>query len=310
MAEPLSLISGCMMEALKPYLEQKCFGCVEEIELDGDCEDFQEMDLKCESKQRTFLHCKAPEFFTLNLNWELYPSAKSILKLLVSVSYHLRASDLYEIQGGEDKLYSIRAMIVFSQNHYYLYVLQTAISGSQREQRWVCFNDSLVRIVPKGWPEVISECLMSCAYPTIIVYEAADEATASDAPYLFDDSQLKTWQKEAEKADENLFSDDNIQEQIRLFELHEQRMQGVDIHQAVSTGEGKYTVFWVGESSKTVSSETYDSFNLATSAFNRKLNCSRTLINENWEIKNSKSRSKKNKTDLKKIKEHINMLKT
>ena len=44
-------------------------------------------------------------------------------------------------------------------------------------------------------------------------------------------------------------------------------------------------------------------------AFNQKMAQSRTLINDKWEIKNSKSSSKRNKTDLKRIKEYIANLK-
>ena len=56
-------------------------------------------------------------------------------------------------------------------------------------------------------------------------------------------------------------------------------------------------------------SETFETFELAQTAFNQKLALSRTLINDKWEIKSSKSSSKRNKTDLKRIKEYIANLK-
>ena len=73
-----------------------------------------------------FLHGPAPDNITLNLNWEPFPSANSILKLLVSIPYHLRLSELYDSNVDEEnRLYAIRSLIIFSNNHYYSYVLQT-----------------------------------------------------------------------------------------------------------------------------------------------------------------------------------------
>jgi len=72
---------------------------------------------------------------------------------------------------------------------------------------------------------------------------------------------------------------------------------------------GLYTLFWVECNPKQVRSATFDSFNMAHSAFSQKPTASRVLVDANWAIKQSKSCSKKNKTDLKKIKEHIATLK-
>lgn len=59
------------------------------------------------------------------MNWEPFPSAQSILKLLISIPYHLRLPDLYDSNQEEDRLYVINSLIVFNQNHYYAYMLQT-----------------------------------------------------------------------------------------------------------------------------------------------------------------------------------------
>ena len=73
--------------------------------------------------------------------------------------------------------------------------------------------------------------------------------------------------------------------------------------------DGKYTLFWVSGNPKQVHSQAFDSYDLANKAFNSKPSVSRTLVDGNFAIKNSKSSSKRNKTDLKRIKEHINIMK-
>ena len=54
--------------------------------------------------------------------------------------------------------------------------------------------------------------MTSCAYPTVIVYEVGDDAVASDPPFILEARAIKNWEVEAERADENLFTEDNIQE--------------------------------------------------------------------------------------------------
>ena len=56
--------------------------------------------------------------------------------------------------------------------------------------------------------------------------------------------------------------------------------------------DGKYTLFWISGQTKQVHSEVFASLDLAQRAFNNKMNCSRTLVDGNFDIKNSKSRSK------------------
>ena len=65
--------------------------------------------------------------------------------------------------------------------------------GSPHDQ-WLCYNDTLVRKISfdSPWAEIISECLTSGAYPTVIVYEANDEAF-SDPPFIFDDIVMQRW---------------------------------------------------------------------------------------------------------------------
>ena len=72
--------------------------------------------------------------------------------------------------------------------------------------------------------------------------------------------------------------------------------------------DGKFTLFWVSGQQKQVHSQVFDSLDLASKAFNTKISVSRTLVDGNFDIKNSKSSSKRNKTDLKRIKEHIAIL--
>ena len=79
-------------------------------------------------------------------------------------------------------------------------------------QRWICFNDALVRLVENGWNQIIQECLDSMAYPTVIVYEQGDMNAEDDPPFTYDLRTLSTWEREAGEADQNLFSDENIQE--------------------------------------------------------------------------------------------------
>lgn len=66
--------------------------------------------------------------------------------------------------------------------------------------------------MPDGWKQIVAECMTSCAYPTVLVYEVADQAAVSDPPFIFEAKQLKNWKREAELADENLFTEDNIRE--------------------------------------------------------------------------------------------------
>ena len=65
-------------------------------------------------------------------------------------------------------------MIVFSHNHYYTYILQRqwSVGGISGLNRWVLFNDNQVKPMVDGWPEILSDCISTKAYPTVLVYEA------------------------------------------------------------------------------------------------------------------------------------------
>ena len=47
---------------------------------------------------------------------------------------------------------------------------------SSGSDRWVEFNDFRVKTMPNGWSEIINNCLMSNAYPSVLVYEKMDES--------------------------------------------------------------------------------------------------------------------------------------
>lgn len=75
------------------------------------------------------------------------------------------------------------------------------------------------------------------------------------------------------------------------------------------THSAKFTLMWIDGQKKIIMSERFELFETAMTEFNRKPNASRVIFNDSWEIKNSKSISKKNKVDLKRLKEHIAILK-
>ena len=113
---------------------------------------------------------------TLNLNWEDSPSAESILKLFLSLPAQLNLQELYQTEDAaqsEPLSYSLRSLIVFSQDHYYSYVLQKGYcQNDPLQSRWVLLNDAEVSSVPEGWAGILETCLQSKAYPTVLVYEA------------------------------------------------------------------------------------------------------------------------------------------
>lgn len=69
-------------------------------------------------------------------------------------------------------------MIIYSRYHYYTYMKQKSWSNnmSSGSDRWVEFNDFRVKTMPNGWSEIINNCLMSNAYPSVLVYEKMDES--------------------------------------------------------------------------------------------------------------------------------------
>lgn len=93
------------------------------------------------------------------------------------------------------------------------------------------------------------------AYPTVIVYEQGGMNAEDDPPFTYDQRNLRTWEREAGEADENLFSDENIQEQIRIMQEIEARMTGaVNDGPVGQLADGKYTLFWVSGNPKQVHS--------------------------------------------------------
>lgn len=64
-------------------------------------------------------------------------------------------------------------MIVFSHNHYYIYIRQKSWTtmSSGGVDRWVLFNDEQVYSMTEGWSEILNDCLGSKAYPSVLVYE-------------------------------------------------------------------------------------------------------------------------------------------
>ena len=73
-----------------------------------------------------------------------------------------------------------------------------------------------------GWPEILNDCISTKAYPTVLVYEA----WKPDYPRL-DKVEIPTEniREMVELADqkEDDFSEEDINEQIRLFQLYELR---------------------------------------------------------------------------------------
>ena len=80
-----------------------------------------------------------------------------------------------------------------------------------------------------GWSEILNDCLSAKAYPSVLVYEAA---SANDSDKICQEvevpvitqQQVDEWLTQAEEQDEDLFTQENIEEQIRLFKLHEQKL--------------------------------------------------------------------------------------
>ena len=65
-------------------------------------------------------------------------------------------------------------MIVFSHNHYYIYIRQKhwTTRSANGQDRWVLFNDEQVYAMTDGWSEILNDCLAAKAYPSVLVYEA------------------------------------------------------------------------------------------------------------------------------------------
>ena len=75
-------------------------------------------------------------------------------------------------------------MIVFSHNHYYIYIKQKKwVTGdSTGKDRWVLYNDEQVYAMNDGWSEIMNDCLASKAYPSVLVYEALSEQECEEQP--------------------------------------------------------------------------------------------------------------------------------
>ena len=74
-------------------------------------------------------------------------------------------------------------MIFFSHNHYYSYIRQKL----QGQDRWVLFNDTFIKEIKQGWPQIIHDSLMSKAYPTVLVYEQKSSDEPELLPLMLDD---------------------------------------------------------------------------------------------------------------------------
>lgn len=204
-------------------------------------------------------------------------------------------------------------MIVFSHNHYYIYIRQRkwTTRGENGKNRWVLFNDEQVYAMSEGWSEILNDCLSSKAYPSVLVYESVDATVADDVEVddpVITQQQVDDWLTQAEEQDEDLFTQENIDEQIRLFKLHEQKLnqtgdgdtQGAEEYH----GEGFYKLFYIQGKQKQVNMNCYNSKNEVTNAYG-KYTTSKAMT-AGFEIVSIKAASKRAKTELSKLKNFIN----
>ena len=87
--------------------------------------------------------------------------------------------------------------------------------------RWVKFNDTVVKEVVDGWPEIVHDCLTGKAYPTVLVYERCDSEHVSQAPFAdfsWTHDIVKNFVEMTKPEQDDFFSDSNAEEQRRLFE--------------------------------------------------------------------------------------------
>lgn len=103
-----------MFEAFRSQLEQLSPGCISESTQTDECK----------TKLKYSIDQPAPTFFTLNLNWEANPDGQTVLKLFLSIPQIMQLEQLYDVENGVGRPYKLRALIVFSHNHYYIYLRQ------------------------------------------------------------------------------------------------------------------------------------------------------------------------------------------
>ena len=78
--------------------------------------------------------------------------------------------------------------------------------------------------------------------------------------------QVREWIAQAEQQDEDLFTQANIEEQIRLFKMHEQNQISDVVEE--DRGEGFYKLFSLHGKNKEVQVKTFNGYNDAFVAFN------------------------------------------
>lgn len=155
--------------------------------------------------------------------------------------------------------------------------------------------------------EILNDCLGAKAYPSVLVYEAFDMVEQDEAQIT--QAQVDQWLEQAEQQDKDLFAEEDIDEQIRLFKMHEQRLSQVWTGEEGAEDDtlgphGYYKLFWLHGKQKEVQMKTFRSKDELTRAYGE-LTTSKVMT-QGYEIVSIKAASKRSKQDMKKLRDFIN----
>lgn len=81
---------------------------------------------------------------------------------------HLRLGDMFTILSRENPSYVLKAMVIFTHNHYFS-IVRTA------NNTWMILNDRLIEEV-RSWQELCLKIIECKFHPVLLTYEMNDVA--------------------------------------------------------------------------------------------------------------------------------------